>query len=110
MRDTIHHQTKKGNRLAPRWLHPMDERQPWTVQQMKCQMNKKTVLKLVIDVTYTRELTPDQLKVAVERLKDAADFLAGEGLLTSDHRETPLQNWDAQVFELKTKRPWLASS
>lgn len=65
-------------------------------------------LKLEIDVTFSRELTPEQLQQAVTMLQEGANFLATEGYIPSGHN-TPMQNWDSQVFELKTKRPWLAS-
>jgi hypothetical protein len=62
----------------------------------------KTILRLEIELTYVRELTLEQIKQATTALQEAANTIAADGLLPSN-RELPLQNWDSEVFELKTK-------
>lgn len=59
----------------------------------------KTKLRLEIQVNYTRKLTHSELAEAKSRLSNAANHLAGEGLLTGDGPE--LDSWESRVLEIK---------
>lgn len=59
----------------------------------------KTKLRLEITTTYHGRLTPAELSQAKHRLANAANHLAGEGLLTGD--ETELDSWESRVIEVK---------
>lgn len=62
----------------------------------------KTKLRLEIRVTYGRKLTRIELAEAKSRLSNAANHLAGEGLLTGDGPE--LDSWESHVLEIKSAK------
>jgi hypothetical protein len=63
----------------------------------------KTTLRLEITTSFNRTLTPAEMAQAKHRLTEAANHLAGEGLLTGDG--PALDSWESHVLEIKsTKR------
>lgn len=62
----------------------------------------KTKLRLEIQVTYGRKLTRSELAEAESRLSNAANHLAGEGLLTGDG--PTLDSWESHVLGIKSAK------
>ena len=62
----------------------------------------KTKLQLTVTVEYGKRLTQTQRAQAKRRLANAANHLAGEGLLTGDGSE--LDYWQAEIIDLKPQK------
>lgn len=62
----------------------------------------KTKLRLEIQVNYSRKLTHSELAEAKSRLSNAANHLAGEGLLTGDGPE--LDSWESHILGIKSAK------
>lgn len=62
----------------------------------------RTKLRLEITTTFNRTLAPAEMAQAKLRLTEAANHLAGEGMLTGDGPE--LDSWESHVFEIKSPK------
>ena len=68
----------------------------------KPEQDMKTKLQLTITAAYSKRLAPTEKAEAKRQLADAANHLAGEGLLTGDGPD--LAYWRSDVIELKPKQ------